>query len=333
VIGLALLGAGTIGAIHATNIGSSRDAKLLWTIDTDIARARTLAEMHGGKATSSIAEALADPAVDAVIIASSTGAHEEHILAVTGAGKAMLCEKPLADGLERAQNCVRAVEASAIVAGMGFNRRLDAQYQRLLTSIRDGVIGAVEMIHVVSRSEGPANPAASWASGGMFRDKGSHFFDLAAWLCDSDPVEIFTMGACLIDSGYAKNGDVDTASVSLRFASGALASFDFGRRTTYGYEESISVHGANGLIEAGRQPAGGVTLFQGESAIADGLHRGWHDRFAPTYGEELRRFIEAVQGHGVVHAGPRDGLRAQAVAEAAVTSARENRPVSIERVW
>jgi myo-inositol 2-dehydrogenase / D-chiro-inositol 1-dehydrogenase len=331
--GLALFGAGTIGAVHAANIASRGDATLVWTVDVDPVRAQALASKHGGQATSSTAEALSDPAVEAVIIASSTGAHEEHILAVAGAGKAMLCEKPLADGLERALACIAAIEAAGIVAGMGFNRRLDAHYQRLYASIRDGAIGVVEMAHFVSRSEGPANPAASAASGGMFRDKGSHFFDLASWLCDSDPIEVFAMGACLVDPRYADHDDVDTASVSLRFASGALASFDFGRRTTYGYEESISVHGAEGQIEAGRQPAGGLTLFQGSNAVADGLHRGWHDRFAPTYGEELQRFLDAVRGRGDVQARPRDGLRAQAVAEAAVISARENRPAAIGKVW
>jgi myo-inositol 2-dehydrogenase / D-chiro-inositol 1-dehydrogenase len=330
---IALFGAGTIGAVHAANVAASRAAALVWTVDPEISRAEALASAHGGRASVSIEPILADPSVDAVIIASSTGAHEEHILAVAGAGKAMLCEKPLAAGLEQARSCVEAVEQAGIVACMGFNRRLDAQYTRLRSAIRDGVIGPVEMLHLVSRSEGPANPAASAASGGMFRDKGSHFFDLASWLCDSDPVEVFAMGACLIDPGYADHDDVDTAAVSLRFSSGALASFDFGRRTTYGYEESIAVHGARGQIEAGRQPAGGVTLYQGGNAIADGLHRGWHDRFAPTYAAELERFLAAIKGGGAVHASPRDGLRAQAVAEAAVTSARENRPVAIRRDW
>lgn len=330
---IALFGAGTIGAVHATNVAGSATAELVWTVDPAVSRAEALASAHGGRASQAIEPALADPSVDAVIIASSTGAHEEHIRAVAKAGKAMLCEKPLANGLRQALACVAVVEQAGIVAGMGFNRRLDAQYQRLFAAIRDGAIGSVEMLHLVSRSEGPANPAASAASGGMFRDKGSHFFDLACWFYDSDPVEVFAMGACLIDPGYADHGDVDTAAVTLRFASGVLASFDFGRRTTYGYEELISIHGARGQIEAGRQAAGGVTLYQGENAISDGLHRCWHDRFAPTYSTELERFLAAVRGEGEVHAGPRDGLRAQAVAEAAVTSARENRPVSIERVW
>ena len=64
-----------------------------------------------------------------------------------------------------------------------------------------------------------------------------------------------------------------------------------------------------------------------------GLNRDWYERFAPTYVDELAAFVAAVRGDGDVHASMTDGLRAQAVAEAAIIALREQRSVAIEPVW
>src|SRR3954470_4551139 len=71
----ALLGCGRIGRMHADNIAAHPKAALAWTYDVDAASARAVAERHGARAAGTVEEALADPAVDAVMIASFTDTH------------------------------------------------------------------------------------------------------------------------------------------------------------------------------------------------------------------------------------------------------------------
>lgn len=333
MINIALFGAGTIGAVHARNIAQNPRCQLRYVVDNDPERAVAIAAQFGGEAIGSINAPLADAAVDAVVIASSTLVHEEHLLACISAGKAVLCEKPIADGLDNAKRCVDAAKAAGIVAAVGFNRRLDPHHHAVYERVRAGDIGKVELLHLVSRSQQAPKPEASYRSGGTIRDKGSHFFDFACWIAQSEPAEAYAIGACLIDSGYSRYNDVDTALLTLRLESGALASFSFSRRTSYGYDEMIEVFGSGGMLESRRQPELGVSFYKGREIIEGGLHKGWYERFADTYRDEIDAFVSAVEGKAPVCASLTEGLRAQAIAEAVLEAIKRNVPAAVHRIW
>jgi myo-inositol 2-dehydrogenase / D-chiro-inositol 1-dehydrogenase len=329
----ALIGAGTIGKVHARNVAAHPQARLAWVVDADAARAEALAFRCGAKAATTPEPALADPSVDAVIVASSTDVHDAHVLACAAARKAVLCEKPVADSLDKARRCLDAMRAAGLPAAIGFNRRFDLHHRAVHDRVRAGEIGQVESIHIVSRSFEATPPAAAHRAGGMIREKGTHFYDLAYWLAGSEPVEVYGAGGCLFDPGYAAYGDVDSAALTLRFESGALATFSFSRRTAYGYDEMIEVFGSKGMLESRRQRALGVSLYQGSTVTEGGIHADWFQRFAPTYGVELDHFIAAVRDGTPASPDLADGLRAQAVAEAARASIERGRPLAIENVW
>ncbi len=332
-IPFALIGAGVIGRVHARNIAARPDARLSWVVDNDATRGEALARAHGARFATSIDTMLADPAVQVVVIGSSTDVHEAHLLASVRAGKAVLCEKPIADSLKRARNCLDAARAANVVAAIGFNRRFDAQHRAVHDRIRAGEIGAVESIHIVSRSYEATPPSTAHRAGGLLREKGTHFYDLACWMAGSEPVAVYAAGDCLFDRGYAAFGDVDTAALTLRFASGALATFSFSRRTSYGYDEMIEVFGAEGMLQSRRQRPRGVSLYRGGHVVDDGIHPNWYDRFAPTYVAEIDAMIAAVRDGTPMRPDLADGMRAQAVAEAAVASLAEGKPVGIANVW
>jgi len=328
-----LIGAGTIGRVHAQNIANHPQASLRWVVDNDRSRGETLAMAHGAAWFASLDDALTDKPVQAVVIASSTNVHEEHLLSCVRAGKAILCEKPIADGLDRAKACLDAARAAGVAAAIGFNRRLDVHHRAVYDRVRSGEIGPVETLHIVSRSSRSAAPEAAHRAGGMLREKGTHFYDLAFWMAGSEPVEIYAAGGCLFDQGYAAFGDVDTAALTLRFESGALATFSFSRRTAYGYDEMIEVFGAQGMLQSKRQRQRGVALYKGSNVIEDGMHAGWYERFAPTYVAQLDVFVAAVRDGGPVAADLADGMRAQAVAEAAIESVVQRKPIVIANIW
>ena len=147
---------------------------------------------------------LADPSVQVVVIGSSTDVHEAHLLASVRAGKAMLCEKPLADSLDGARSCLDAARAANVVAAIGFNRRFDVHHRAVFDRIRAGEIGAVENVHIVSRSSEASPPAAAHRAGGMLREKGTHHYDLAYWMVGSEPVEVYAAGALPVRPGVRR---------------------------------------------------------------------------------------------------------------------------------
>lgn len=333
MIGVALLGAGSIGAVHAQNLANHPTFDLRWVSDLDIDRAERLCTSYGAVATGSPEQAVAAENTDAVVIASATAAHKDHVLLAAKHGKAVLCEKPVAMSLHDAAACIQAAADAGVVAAMGFNRRLDSAYGALQRSVADGEIGPVEMMRLVSRSDTPPAPQSAAHSGGMIREKGAHFFDLACWIAASDPVEIQALGGCLIDPAYADYDDVDTAMLTLRLENGALVGFDFGRRTTYGCDEMIEVFGSGGLLNADRQPVTGITRLAGERRTSPGLDESWRSRFADTYVRELDSFAAAIKDGAPVHATLMDGLRAQAVAEAARQAIASGGTVEIPAIW
>src|SRR5258708_7206082 len=109
MINICQFGAGRIGAIHAGNIAGHPDARLAAIVDTDRAAAERLAASYGA-AGAEQAAALADPSIDAVVIASSTDTHADLVEAAAPAKKAIFCEKPLDLGLRRAKACLTVAE-------------------------------------------------------------------------------------------------------------------------------------------------------------------------------------------------------------------------------
>ena len=142
---------------------------------------------------------------------------------------------------------------------------------------------------------------------------------------------VAALGAALALAEIAEFDDVDTSIVMLRMRGGALAQLDNTRRTGHGYDERISLLGPQGVIESGSQASRGVTLWQGARCIQPGLHPDWFSRVEGSYYAHLDAFVRSLGGEAVPDLpGLLDGLRAQAIAEAAVLSLRQGQFVSVE---
>ena len=316
----ALLGAGFIGSVHAANLAANPDVDFALVYDVDQGRAKALADAHGARPAADLAESFDRDAVDAVFIASSTNTHAENLRRAADAGVAALCEKPIDLDLGHAVEVVRYATDRSLRAMVNFNRRFDRDYAELKRVVDAGEIGQVELIQLTSR--GPALPPLSYiaVSGGQMRDQTVHFFDLTRWIADLDPVEVFATGSTLAEPRLAEYGDVDTSAVTLRLPSGALVQIDSTRRTGYGYDERIEVLGSTGMVEARRHRTGAVSRYGAGRVVDDGLHPGWFERVQPTYAAALAHFVAAFERGEPVTPSLDDGLKAQAIAEAATRS-------------
>lgn len=163
----ALLGAGFIGSVHATNLANNPGVDFCLVYDIDWARAEQIAIQHGTRATNNIDEAFDPNRIDAVLIASSTDTHAAHLRHAADVGAAVLCEKPIDLDLNRATEVARYVHRRGIRAMVDFNRRFDRDYAELKRAVDADEIGDVELIQLTTR--GPAIPPLEYiaVSGGQ----------------------------------------------------------------------------------------------------------------------------------------------------------------------
>jgi len=147
---VALFGAGRIGKIHAGNVARQPGVTLRYVVDVDAAAAKSLAQQHGAQ-VGSVEAALADNAVGAVVIGSSTDTHSDLITRSAAAGKAIFCEKPVDLSVERAQACADAVKRAGVACMIGFNRRYDPTFAAVKERLVQGEVGDPEMLVVTSR--------------------------------------------------------------------------------------------------------------------------------------------------------------------------------------
>jgi myo-inositol 2-dehydrogenase/D-chiro-inositol 1-dehydrogenase len=323
MLDIAVLGAGRIGQIHAANIAAHPDAHLVGIADTDATAAGRLATTLGAR-TLSIDEAMR---ADAVLIASPTPTHADYIERAATAGHAVFCEKPIDLSADRVRACLAVVRRTGVVLMVGFNRRFDPHYTALKHRLDAGEIGTTELLTIISRDPSPPPPAYIATSGGLFRDMMIHDLDMARFLLSEEPVEVSATASCLVDPAIGAAGDVDTALVMLRTASGRLCQISNSRRATYGYDQRIEVHGSGGLLRAGNVVPTTVERATAEGFRSDPVLPFFLERYAAAYRAELTAFIRAVRGEGQARPDGEDGLRALLLADAAVESANTGRTV------
>lgn len=321
-------GAGRIGAIHAANVAAHPGAELRHVVDVDAEAARVLAERHGAS-VATMEEALGDGAVDAVIIASSTDTHADLIEAAARAGKAIFCEKPVDLELDRVRDCLRVVEQCRVTLALGFNRRFDPNFLAIHDGIRQGRIGAVEMVQITSRD--PAPPPAGYIahSGGLFRDMTIHDLDMARWFLGEEPVSVYAVGSCLVDPAIGAAGDIDTALVVLRTATGRMAQISNSRRAAYGYDQRVEILGSQGMLRAENETPTRVEYAGAEGVCRDKPLPFFLDRYAVSYRRELDDFIHSVRDRRAPVADGEVGLQALVLADAAQRSLDSGQPVPL----
>ncbi len=327
----ALIGSGFIGQVHAANLAAHPGVELALVCDLDAARAEAVAQQYGAQA-GSVQQALNNDAIDAVLIASATPTHAELLEQAVNAGKAVYCEKPIDLSLQRAREVVEKISPLQVPVTVGFNRRFDRSHQQLKAQLKQGVIGKAELIQMVCRASELPPISYLQASGGQMRDQAIHFFDLLRWLTEDEVSTVGALGAALA-MPEIRDFDVDTSVLIMRMQQGALAQLDNTRRTAYGYDERISVMGSGGMLASESQATRGATLYQGQNITQPGLYADWFSRVRDTYYTHLDAFVRHLGGEQVADLpGLIDGLRAQAIAEAAQQSLTRGEFVEVEWV-
>lgn len=326
-----LLGAGRIGWVHAKAITSHSGSKLVAVSDYFPESAEKLAAEYRCDVRSTD-EIIADPGIDAVLIATPTDTHSDLMERATAAGKAVLCEKPVDLSLERARACQKVVAQTGKPVMIGFNRRFDPSFGALKAALDAGEIGKTELLSITSFDPAPPPVEYVKVSGGLFRDMMIHDFDMSQFIMGAPPVSLNAVATSIVDPAIGAAGDVDTAVVTMTYADGRIAVIKNSRRAAYGYDQRMEVLGSDGLLQAQNMLENLVIKSTKQGVTGAKPTFFFLERYMPAYTAEWNSFVTAVTEGTDMPVTLQDGVNALAMAEAATLSAKEGKPVRIEDV-
>jgi myo-inositol 2-dehydrogenase / D-chiro-inositol 1-dehydrogenase len=333
-LNMGVIGAGMIGKVHAENLAYRiPTANLLMIADINAAAARETAERcRIPQAVEDYHEILANPAVDAVVICSSTNTHAQIICEAAEAGKHIFCEKPIDFSLRKIDDALKLVESKGVKLQVGFNRRFDPNFARVRRAVADGEIGEPHLVHIVSRDPEPPTPEYVKTSGGIFMDMTIHDFDMARYLIGKEVVEIYAGGGVRIDPEIGKAGDLDTVLLLLKYEDGTLGTIDNSEKAAYGYDQRVEVFGSKGAVHINNNYPNSAVVSSGQAIYSDKPLYFFIERYVESYVAEMRCFIDAVLGDQPVPVTGADARMPVVMGLAARRSYDENRPVKLSEI-
>lgn len=330
---VALLGAGRMGAFHATSLARRiPDADLIAVIDPDLEAAQRLAEAVGcARAVTDPAGVLADPDIDAVVIVAPAWFHADLVTAAATAGKSVFCEKPMALTLADADRAIAAARAAGVALQVGFNRRFAADFRAAHGVIVAGGIGTPQLMRSVTRDPALGNPGGirPWT---IYLETLVHDFDALLWLNPgARPVEVSAVADALVAPDYKDSGLLDTSVVVIRFDNGAIATAEASFAAAYGYDVRAEVFGSAGMVTTGSQTQSSMRHYT-SAGVQQSTVRGDSELFHDAYTDELAAFITAVRTRSKPEVTGDDARAALAVSLACIESVRRQGPVQLNEV-
>jgi predicted dehydrogenase len=361
-IGIGLVGGGYMGKAHAVAmaaVGAVFDTALRPRLAVIAASSRDSAERYRraygfARAAGDWRDLVADPAVEAVIIASPQNTHREIAEAAFAAGKPVFCEKPLGASLADAEAMTAAAEESGLPNMIGFNYVRTPATRFVRSLLEEGAIGRVTWFRGEHTEDFLADPdlPATWRTtgraNGAMGDLAPHMINCTLALMGevaelSARIETFHArrpgpgGTVVVDND-------DHAQMMLRFASGVMGHLYVsrvatGRKMGYAYE----IHGTKGAIRFDQEDQNSIWLYRADGPEA---HRGFtriltgpaHPDYAafcqgPGHGTgyqdqiiiEARDFLEAIATGRSLWPAFRDGLAVSRIVETAFEAARDGR--------
>ena len=326
-----IIGVGMMGADHAERLAHrTSGARLVAVSDPDTARAGALAgRFDGVRAIGDPLALVTDDEVDAVLVASPGFVHEEQVLACLGAGKAVLCEKPLTMDGESSLRVVRAErQGGRALVQLGFMRRFDPEYARLKGLLGSGRLGRLLVLHNIHRNKDVPD---AFRSEMIVRDSLVHEVDVSRFLFGQEIAEVTVYSPT--PTSAAAEGVIDPQVSVFRMANGGVVTNEVFVRNQVGYEVRCEAVCERGTAIAGR-PWGDLYTTSAAGSGDEGVWGGvvpadFRARFALAYDLELQSWVDATRRGEVVGPTAWDGYAATVVCEAGMASLAAGAPVAV----
>jgi myo-inositol 2-dehydrogenase / D-chiro-inositol 1-dehydrogenase len=330
---IAVLGVGMMGADHVARIGSKiAGARVSVVNDYLTEKAEQLAAtIPGCRAVSDPLDAIANPEVDAVVLATPGTTHEKQLLACLEHGKPVMCEKPLTTDVATSLEVVkREAELGRKLIQVGFMRRFDREYAQLKTLLDDGELGRVLVMHCAHRN--PTVPP-NFDSSMIVKDSLVHEVDVTRFLFDEEITSVQLIKPAA--NPGAPEGLQDPQIAIFRTASGKHVDVELFVTTGVAYEVRTEVVGEKGSAMIGLDI--GLLRKSAPGHWGGQITPSFVERFGQAYDTEIQAWIDGVKhgqttGNHVNGPSAWDGYAAAAVCAAGVQSLESGRPVAVEMV-
>lgn len=327
-IRVAVLGAGAIAQVaHLPILSRMRGVEIAAVSDRDAHTARTVAQRYGTRAAKSTDELLADDSIQAVVVCTPSARHEENVREALGAGKYVLCEKPLAlsaDGVERILAETGADERLLVA----MNQRFRPDARALRSFVASGELGDVYYLKAGWLNR--ARPVGrSWrerraSGGGALMELGIQMLDLGLWIMGYP-------GALRVSAHThrPKGSEVeDAAALMVRLEGDRLLNLE----VTWSLLAKKDRQFLHLLGSAGSGTLSPLAVYRemgaGLANVTPKLPPGGENVFTASYRNELQHFVEVVRGEKRPDPAA-DHVRLMRIMEAAYRSAEEGREIDL----
>ncbi|RKR86220.1 putative dehydrogenase [Micromonospora pisi] len=360
-IGVAIVGAGIIGANHAAAVHRHHRLRVAALVDPDQAAAIGLADRVAGMTGSeppprypTLDAALAGQPIGLVAICTPSGLHAPLAEQALAAGAHVVIEKPLEVTLGRARklaDLATDAQERGLVVSVVSQHRFDPAAVAVASAVTAGELGLItSAVATVPwwREQGYYDSAGwrgtrAYDGGGALMNQGVHTVDLLLWLL-GQPVEVAAQTARLAHHGIEVE---DVAVATIRFRSGALATLHATTAAYPGLGVRLQVHGTRGsaVIDddqleyfhvaadddvAPHRPPNQAAARVPAADLRGALKAG--DGFVLGHLRQYRDVVEAIDHRRPPGVRVEDGLAALALVEAVYRSAALGRPVRYDDV-
>jgi len=313
---VAVFGVGGWGVIHVRVLRSLYGSlvKDIIVVDINIDRGKYVSKIYGAKFYSSIEEALTvERDIDAAIISTPTPLHYEHAIAALNNGIHVLIEKPMTDTIDKALKVYDEAKSLGLIIAVGFIMRYHPLVDYVTNNIiRSNVLGKIITVNSKRTSLWPNRP---WDVG-VVKDLAIHDIDLLHYIFREKARQVYANIGSLRHSYYE-----DHAAMLINYETYS-AIFEANWITPYKIRY-LSLTGENAVVN--------VDFVRNELTILreDGILKPKITMQEPLLLED-KDFLEAIISKKEPRATGVDGIRALAVCEAIIRSAKEGKIVEVE---
>ena len=329
---IAIVGAGTMGTMHAASCRNLPGVDATWVVDPDRERAGALAGPLGARAAGDLAEALADPALDAVVVAVPTPFHRALTEQAAAAGKHVFCEKPIALTLADAAAMNDACRRAGVRFMVGHVVRFFPEYVRIRELLAESAVGHVGVVRA-SRVNAYPYAGRAWYSnfawsGGPIVDMMIHDLDTLRWYF-GEVERVYARGLSYSPHRTA----VDYALAILRFGDGTIAHVETSWAHT-SFRTAIEIAGSDGIIRHSSEETAALRLEQTAPPDAmAGVQVPRGPLAESPYQAELRHFVDRLADGAPFLTSGDEATRSLALALAVLESVRTGRAIPFAAGW
>ncbi|HXW07897.1 MAG TPA: Gfo/Idh/MocA family oxidoreductase [Vicinamibacterales bacterium] len=338
---IGILGAGNISDTHTRAAREIPGVRVVAVCGRTRERAEALAGRAGATPYTDVQQFLAHRPMDLVAIGSPSGLHAGHAIPAVRQGLHVVVEKPLDISVARVDELAAEAERAGVKVGVFFQDRLKPDVRRMKSLVDSGRLGTPVLAsgHVKwyrpPEYYGGSRWRGTWAldGGGALMNQGIHTADLLLHLF-GDVVSVSARAATRVHRIEVE----DTVVAALEFESGALGVLEAATSIYPGYARRLELTGVEGTLILDHDRLAGIDLktpSDDRPTPPDGA--GAQSAASPIVGDAtphrriLEDFLNAIATGGRPACDAREGRRSVALVEAIYRSARENRPVPVDR--